>query len=128
MFHSSALNDAECAPFFYKMMASLKDKVDVTEPTPTHYFINALDQQNQLLRLYTQNIDGLETKAGMSGMWGAETTKKTYPKPRMVMVHGVLDSVRCRLCSGKFPWTRDYNAEFGNGRAPNCPTCSNRGM
>uniref|UniRef100_A0A8C2YWD6 Sirtuin 3 n=1 Tax=Cyclopterus lumpus TaxID=8103 RepID=A0A8C2YWD6_CYCLU len=32
-------------------------------PNPTHYFVRLLHQKRQLLRMYTQNIDGLERRA-----------------------------------------------------------------
>jgi NAD-dependent histone deacetylase SIR2 len=130
LFHASALSNPEQAPFFYKMMANMRDKSGAAEPTPTHRFIRSLDQQKQLLRLYSQNVDGLETKAGLSSTWppqGSEGMNAAYPNLRAVMVHGVLDSVRCLLCSSKFPWTKDYHTEFDNGRAPDCPECCNRG-
>jgi NAD-dependent histone deacetylase SIR2 len=130
LFHSSILNHAEHAPFFYKMMANMKRASDCAKPSPTHLFINALNQQGQLLRLYSQNIDGLETKAGLPSVWlpgGSKAMNTTNPPPRAVMVHGVLNSVRCPLCSSTFPWTEDYSMEFGGGMAPNCPECFNRG-
>jgi NAD-dependent deacetylase sirtuin 1 len=35
-------------------------------PSPSHYFIAALEQRGKLLRHYTQNIDTLEHTAGIS--------------------------------------------------------------
>ena len=35
------------------------------EPTPTHYFIRLLHEKGLLLRCFSQNIDSLETQAGL---------------------------------------------------------------
>ena len=34
-------------------------------PSPSHRFISELEKRGKLLRNYTQNIDGLETHAGI---------------------------------------------------------------
>ena len=45
-------------------------------PTPTHYFIRLLHEKGLLLRCFTQNIDSLETLAGL-------------PEDKMVAAHGI---------------------------------------
>jgi NAD-dependent deacetylase sirtuin 2 len=45
------------------------------QPTPTHYFIRLLNAKGILLRCYSQNIDSLETQAGV-------------PANRVVAAHG----------------------------------------
>lgn len=62
---------------FYSMIAELKDMADAAQPTVFHHFLKRLDQQGRLQRVYTQNIDGLEEKAGLSfgldaGSWANE--------------------------------------------------------
>ena len=48
-------------------------------PTPTHRFIKLLEQKELLVRCYTQNIDSLESAAGL-------------PKDKVVAAHGNFDS------------------------------------
>jgi NAD-dependent SIR2 family protein deacetylase len=36
------------------------------KPSPCHKFIASLEAKGKLLRNYTQNVDGLERKAGIS--------------------------------------------------------------
>lgn len=55
------------------------------EPSDSHRFLALLEQQGKLLRVYTQNIDGLEEVAGVS------------PK-RMVYAHGSLQWASCLKC------------------------------
>lgn len=51
------------------------------EPTPTHHFIRLLHEKEMLLRCYTQNIDSLESAAGL-------------PAERLIAAHGNMDSAR----------------------------------
>lgn len=47
------------------MIAQLTDLSASAQPTPFHHLLKTLDERGQLLRLYTQNIDNLEEKAGL---------------------------------------------------------------
>ena len=58
------------------------------EPSDSHKFLALLEKNKQLLRVYTQNIDGLEEIAGVS------------PK-RMVYAHGSLQIATCTKCRRK---------------------------
>eukprot|EP00747_Dinoflagellata_sp_TGD_P191257 gnl/TRDRNA2_/TRDRNA2_54384_c0_seq1.p1 gnl/TRDRNA2_/TRDRNA2_54384_c0~~gnl/TRDRNA2_/TRDRNA2_54384_c0_seq1.p1 ORF type:complete len:522 (+),score=87.75 gnl/TRDRNA2_/TRDRNA2_54384_c0_seq1:121-1686(+) len=51
-------------------------------PTPTHFFFRLLYEKGKLLRLFSQNIDSLETHAGV-------------PKSHVVTAHGNFDSASC---------------------------------
>lgn len=53
-----------------------------TAPTATHLFVKLLHEKGQLLRCYTQNIDSLETAAGL-------------PAEAVVAAHGNFDSATC---------------------------------
>ena len=52
------------------------------EPTKTHKFIKLLETKKKLRRVFTQNIDSLETKAGVS-------------EEKVVAAHGNFDTARC---------------------------------
>lgn len=58
-------------------------------PTSTHYFLKLLAEKNCLLQCFTQNIDGLEFKAGVT--------------PDLVtQAHGNLDAAHCSRCGIRF--------------------------
>jgi len=59
-------------------------------PTPTHTFMKLLHDKGLLLRCYTQNIDSLETAAGL-------------PKEATVAAHGNFDGAHCVACSRSHP-------------------------
>lgn len=79
------------------------------QPNLTHYFIRLLHDKGQLLRMYTQNIDGLERVAGI-------------PPEMLVEAHGTFATATCTVCR------RDYKGEelrndIMEGEIPRCPSC-----
>ncbi|KAI0134875.1 DHS-like NAD/FAD-binding domain-containing protein [Daldinia grandis] len=51
---------------FYRFATTLRQKVKDVEPTTTHRFIAQLRDVGKLARVYTQNIDEIEKKIGLS--------------------------------------------------------------
>lgn len=62
----------------------------VFTPSLTHRFLAALAGAGKLLRVYTQNIDGLEAASGV-------------PADRLVQCHGSLSTVTCLSCRFRRP-------------------------
>jgi len=56
------------------------------KPTPCHYFLSELYKKNMLQRVYTQNVDGLEVRAGI-------------PQEKVIQCHGTINTVICSQCS-----------------------------
>lgn len=71
---------------FFKMIRRF---IGDFKPTPTHCFIRLLEQMNCLFQCYTQNIDGLELKAGLS-------------KDLLTQAHGNLDAAHCSFCGQEY--------------------------
>ncbi|SAM85287.1 related to HST4-member of the Sir2p family of NAD(+)-dependent histone deacetylases [Ustilago bromivora] len=77
LFDARLFSSESTSALFYSMVAELKRLADQAEPTIFHRFLKRLDDQGRLQRVYTQNIDGLEEKAGLSfglGEAGDSTT------------------------------------------------------
>ncbi|KAK3389418.1 hypothetical protein B0H63DRAFT_98729 [Podospora didyma] len=51
---------------FYTFTATLRDKAQAAEPTSSHRFVSVLRDSRKLVRCYTQNIDQLEERVGLS--------------------------------------------------------------
>ncbi|KAK0641941.1 hypothetical protein B0T16DRAFT_461963 [Cercophora newfieldiana] len=51
---------------FYTFATSLRHKVRQAEPTDSHHFVSVLRDSRKLVRCYTQNIDQLEERVGLS--------------------------------------------------------------
>jgi len=89
---------------FYRFAYSLyPGKID---PGPSHKFLARLDQQNMLLRVYTQNIDGLEQSAGV-----AET--------KVIYAHGSLLHASCMKCKARY-LADDIALDVRAGTVPLC--------
>ncbi|OWF38413.1 NAD-dependent protein deacetylase sirtuin-2-like isoform X2 [Mizuhopecten yessoensis] len=83
----------------------------VFKPTLCHYFIKMLDDKGLLLRHYTQNIDTLETHAGLD-------------PEKLVEAHGSFRTAHCLICE------KEYSKDFIEdkvfaGEVPKCqePGC-----
>ena len=85
VFHySTFLNEPE---IFYAaspiVLSSLLQPLSI--PSLTHHFITELDHKGKLLMCFTQNIDGLETQAGVSSS-------------HLIECHGNLKTASCLKC------------------------------
>ncbi|XP_026176283.1 NAD-dependent protein deacetylase sirtuin-3, mitochondrial isoform X2 [Mastacembelus armatus] len=78
-------------------------------PNLTHYFVCLLHTKGQLLRMYTQNIDGLERLAGI-------------PPEMLVEAHGTFATATCTVCLRKCEG-EDLRPDVMRGTVPKCPTC-----
>ncbi|XP_010076117.1 PREDICTED: NAD-dependent protein deacetylase sirtuin-3, mitochondrial [Pterocles gutturalis] len=79
-------------------------------PNYAHYFLRLLHDKGLLLRLYTQNIDGLERVAGI-------------PPDRLVEAHGTFATATCTVCRRKFPG-EDFRGDVMADKVPCCPVCT----
>ncbi|KAF7979415.1 hypothetical protein HWV62_42538 [Athelia sp. TMB] len=130
LFDASLFRDPTSTSVFYTFISQLKRSIDAAAPAPTHRFIKTLDTKNKLLRSYTQNIDGLEARAGLLGSAseGAKAMGKAKGKIRTkdvknVQLHGDIHRVRCTFCSADFACEEVHMKMFNEGTAPDCPEC-----
>ncbi|KAI0195510.1 DHS-like NAD/FAD-binding domain-containing protein [Astrocystis sublimbata] len=66
LFDSNIWSDPLKTSVFYRFATSLRQRVKVVEPTVTHLFIAQMRDVGKLARVYTQNIDEIEKKIGLS--------------------------------------------------------------
>jgi NAD-dependent histone deacetylase SIR2 len=130
LFDASLFRDSTSTAVFYTFISQLKQSIDSASPTPTHHFIKTLDIKKKLLRSYTQNIDGLEAKAGLLGTSSQEAKTNGKGKykintkvARNVQLHGDIHRVRCMSCSAEYSCTKEHLRIFAEGMPPDCPEC-----
>lgn len=93
---------------FYSMA---KDVLPETERfSPTHAFIKLLQDRGILLRNYTQNIDNLESYAGVD-------------KEKLVQCHGSFATATCISCKLQVEGSTLF-PEIRQGLVPKCPNCA----
>jgi NAD-dependent SIR2 family protein deacetylase len=68
---------------FYTFFHSLFTPIQNAKPNFCHIFLSELEKRNKLLRLFTQNIDGMEKRCGMQNV---------------VELHGSISSFHCSVC------------------------------
>ncbi|CAL8356964.1 unnamed protein product [Lota lota] len=79
-------------------------------PNYIHYFIRTLHHKGLLLRVYTQNIDGLEKMCGI-------------PDDKLVEAHGNFATASCHLCYTPYP-AEDAKVAIMSGNVPTCSFCA----
>ena len=97
-------------------MAELAKAAAYAQPTPFHALLKALSCHGILGRTYTQNIDGLELKAGLTTV-GEE--------PNCVQLHGSVMKLQCTQC-GFTEHTDRHFPSLSSGKLPPCPQCEIR--
>ncbi|KAJ9112364.1 hypothetical protein QFC19_000784 [Naganishia cerealis] len=65
LFDVKCLTSPDLLPHHHNLLNHLTFLTSRTSPTPFHHYLKTLDDEGRLLRCYTQNIDGLEEKAGL---------------------------------------------------------------
>ncbi|XP_033112291.1 NAD-dependent protein deacetylase sirtuin-3-like [Anneissia japonica] len=80
------------------------------KPNYVHYFVRMLHEKGLLLRMYTQNIDGLERLAGI-------------PPVKLVEAHGTFSTASCVRCGMKTN-SDNIKATILSGNIPKCKSCS----
>ncbi len=134
---------------FCQMIAQLSLLSQTAQPTAFHQLLRALDDRGRLLRVYTQNIDALELKTGLT--FGVPELESRRPKPRSIKgksdqpgasmhpssrlptppaetprcipLHGTLQNMHCQICLHSFP-LENYLDDLNAGSFPICPECN----
>jgi NAD-dependent histone deacetylase SIR2 len=119
LFDASVYQDDSSTSSFHDMVRSLSQKTKVAEPTPFHHLIATLAEEGRLLRLYSQNVDGIDTS--LPPLKTQVPLPKKAPWPKTVQLHGGLDHMVCSKCHT----LSDFDAEQFNGPVPPaCPHCT----
>ncbi|KAJ6436188.1 sir2 family domain-containing protein [Purpureocillium lavendulum] len=114
VFSESATRSLEGRTRLLQLALELRRQACISRPTQTHRLVDALRIRGQLLRCYTQNIDMLEERAGLSV--GIDPDHDCIP------LHGSLRYLRCPSCCGRFDWA-SYETRIEAGDDLSCPDC-----
>ncbi|KAA8908453.1 Sir2 family histone deacetylase Hst4 [Sphaerosporella brunnea] len=118
LFDASVYRDDELTSSFHDMVRTLHSMAAEAEPTEFHQLLATLATEGRLLRLYSQNVDCIETRL--------EPLKTTIPLqlkgpwPRTVQVHGGLEKMNCSKCG----WVGEFEPKlFVGAQPPECREC-----
>lgn len=121
LFDASVYKDDNSTSSFHDMVSTMSRLTKDAKPTAFHHMLATIAQEDRLLRLYSQNVDGIDTsldplktcvplsKSQDDGKW-----------PRTVQLHGGLDKMVCSKCHE----LANLDPELFTGPiAPLCPRC-----
>ena len=118
LFDASVYKHNSSTQSFHTMVREMAQMSQDAKPTPFHHMLASLAQQGRLLRLYSQNIDCLDTS-----LQPLATNIPLNPKgpwPATVQLHGGLQKMVCTKCSELSPFDGKV---FDGPEAPLCPSC-----
>lgn len=118
LFDASVYKDDQLTSSFHDMVRNLHTMTANASPTEFHHLLATLANQGRLLRLYSQNVDCIDTQL--------EPLKTTVPLgnkgpwPRTIQLHGGLEKMVCSKCG----WLAAFNATlFRGSEPPDCTEC-----
>lgn len=118
LFDASVYKDATSTSQFHDMVRKLSKMSKRAKPTPFHHMLARLATEGRLLRLYTQNVDGLETQ--MPPLQTEVPLPHKGPWPQTVQLHGGLEKMMCQKCRE----VMDFDPVlFDGAETPTCPRC-----
>ncbi|KAK4243187.1 NAD-dependent histone deacetylase HST3 [Corynascus novoguineensis] len=115
IFSAAALKNPQRRADIVRSALNLYELAKNILPTESHAFVTLLHNARKLLRCYTQNVDQLHERAGLSTGLGDDV--------ECVPLHGTVDSLRCTSCCEIFEWTEDRKAGIIAGQELPCPRC-----
>jgi NAD-dependent histone deacetylase SIR2 len=118
LFHASVYANDDTTTQFHTLIRELSRKCQDARPTIFHRMLASLAREGRLLRLYTQNIDGLESQ--LPQLVTDVPLSPEGPWPMTIQLHGGLDRMVCQKCQT----ISVLQAELFEGSTPpDCPEC-----
>jgi NAD-dependent histone deacetylase SIR2 len=110
-------NDASTSSF-HDMVRELSHLTQNAKPTPFHDMLATLAEEGRLMRLYTQNVDGIDT--ALQPLATKVPLNRKGPWPKAIQLHGGLGKMVCSKCK----FLLDFDGSLFEGpEAPPCPEC-----
>jgi len=118
LFDAAVYRDESSTSSFHEMVRSLSKLTKSAKPTPFHHLLARLAHEGRLLRLYTQNVDGIDTS--LKPLETQVPLPRKAPWPRTVQLHGGLEKMTCTKCNT----LSDFRPELFEGPMPPlCESC-----
>ncbi|KAL8771136.1 MAG: hypothetical protein Q9209_003307 [Squamulea sp. 1 TL-2023] len=101
------------------MVRGLSQLASKAKPTAFHHMLATLGKQGRLMRLYTQNVDGIDTS--LAPLATSVPLASKGPWPRTIQLHGGLEKMVCSKCNH----LADFQPGLFDGPTPPlCTQCS----
>lgn len=118
LFDASVYKDDTSTSSFHDMVRDLSSMASEAKPTLFHRLLARLSREGRLLRLYTQNIDGIDTS--LPPLATKVPLNHKAPWPQTIQLHGGLEMMMCQKCQQ----TSEFQSHLFQGATPPlCPRC-----
>lgn len=118
LFDASVYKDNDLTSSFHDMVRMLHSMASTAEPTDFHQLLAALASEGRLLRLYSQNVDCIETQ--LEPLQTTVPLQNKGPWPKTIQLHGGLNKMTCSKCA----WVGTFEPElFVGAEPPDCKQC-----
>ena len=115
--------DDSATASFHDMVREMSQQTKAAEPTLFHHMLATIAAEGRLLRLYTQNVDGIDTR--LEPLATSIPLKEKGPWPKTIQLHGGLDKMVCSKCGE----LSELKAELFEGEeTPPCGACEGMDM
>ncbi|KAI9783903.1 MAG: hypothetical protein M1816_001112 [Peltula sp. TS41687] len=118
LFDASVYKTDAATSSFHDMVRTLAHLVESSKPTAFHHLLATLAQEGRLLRLYSQNVDGLEIC--LPPLATTVPLNAKGPWPRTIQLHGGLGKMVCQKCGHL---SNFQPALFEGPEPPSCQEC-----
>lgn len=123
LFDASVYRNDSSTSSFHKMVRDLSHLTKNAQPTPFHHMLATLAEEGRLMRLYSQNVDGIDTALPPLATKVPLNTKGPWPKT--IQLHGGLAKMVCQKCG----FLLDFDATLFEGpEPPPCNECEDADM
>ncbi|KFY99717.1 hypothetical protein V498_00561 [Pseudogymnoascus sp. VKM F-4517 (FW-2822)] len=110
-------NDDDTASF-HEMVREMSHMTRQANPTMFHHMIATIAEEGRLMRLYTQNVDGIDTS--LEPLRTNIPLNSRGPWPKTIQLHGGLEKMVCTKCRA----LSDFDGSlFEGSEPPSCKAC-----
>ncbi|KAL6717956.1 hypothetical protein ACLMJK_004041 [Lecanora helva] len=116
LFDASVYQTDDSTTSFHDMVRTLSKLVSDAKPTAFHEMLATIASEGRLMRLYTQNVDGIDTS--LPPLATTVPLDRRGPWPKTIQLHGSLEKMVCSKCNT----LKDFEPALFNGPIP--PLCA----
>lgn len=118
LFDASVYKHDSSTSSFHDMVRRMSEQISEAKPTHFHHLLASIAHEGRLLRLYTQNIDCIDTN--MPPLATTVPLNNKGPWPKSVQLHGGLDKMVCSKCGSLEKFDPSL---FEGPEPPPCKAC-----
>ncbi|OBT69505.1 hypothetical protein VE03_01143 [Pseudogymnoascus sp. 23342-1-I1] len=118
LFDAAVYKNDESTASFHNMVREMSHMTRQANPTMFHHMIATIAEEGRLMRLYTQNVDGIDTS--LEPLRTNVPLNSRGPWPKTIQLHGGLEKMVCTKCRA----LSDFDGSlFEGSEPPSCKAC-----